>query len=520
MQGGDEHACMCHTLTCAQAARGLSVHATALPHALWQKKSPHALVRPPAGLPCAGQNVGNFITDRNSSRVLAPPGGMTSIVFGDASSAAEAPSPRSRKADPPLSPAARAGLPAGKPGPPPGALSGIGQEGSNRPNNNYSRPEGAPLPAAFWLCLGTVRAEAVALSTTRLSGLNAANTHCTTHRPFVHAPPCCNTSFHESMQSNNRLPLPFITANPRPERGQLPHRQELQPRAGAPGRQLPDHLRLEAAPRSATQRRQLGALAARVQRSRKRARRGCFAAVQQHPRMCPLESEVAPARAECAAALRKVSPAAYACPVICRPVPALNPRACSLPTRQVFLLRRSCYSIAQAKLAIQRAMRRSLRAFEHLPGCRAAAGSGRTLLRCLLLPSKRVWVRRPCNPSSPLGVANRALRAQQVAEVRCPVRYASRAPPRQSHRANVAAGHAHVRARHHFVCRATALSSTGQQKQHSVHAVHKAAAATVKVGLSLTRTSHRHEGLCIGMCTQGAATTLQRAHQASIRLLP
>jgi len=31
----------------------------------------------------AGQNVGNFLTDRNSSRVLAPPGGGSQIVFGD-----------------------------------------------------------------------------------------------------------------------------------------------------------------------------------------------------------------------------------------------------------------------------------------------------------------------------------------------------------------------------------------------------------------------------------------------------
>uniref|UniRef100_A0A7R9V5W1 SAP domain-containing protein n=1 Tax=Chlamydomonas euryale TaxID=1486919 RepID=A0A7R9V5W1_9CHLO len=30
-----------------------------------------------------GQNVGNFLTDRASSRVLAPPGGGSQIVFGD-----------------------------------------------------------------------------------------------------------------------------------------------------------------------------------------------------------------------------------------------------------------------------------------------------------------------------------------------------------------------------------------------------------------------------------------------------
>lgn len=38
----------------------------------------------------AGQNVGNFMTDRSSSRVLAPPGGRSQIVFGD-----EAPSANS-----------------------------------------------------------------------------------------------------------------------------------------------------------------------------------------------------------------------------------------------------------------------------------------------------------------------------------------------------------------------------------------------------------------------------------------
>lgn len=29
-----------------------------------------------------GQNVGNFITDRSSSRVLAPPGGQTNVTLG------------------------------------------------------------------------------------------------------------------------------------------------------------------------------------------------------------------------------------------------------------------------------------------------------------------------------------------------------------------------------------------------------------------------------------------------------
>ena len=35
-------------------------------------------------LPCAeGQNVGNFLTNRPSSRVLAAPGGVSQIVFGN-----------------------------------------------------------------------------------------------------------------------------------------------------------------------------------------------------------------------------------------------------------------------------------------------------------------------------------------------------------------------------------------------------------------------------------------------------
>jgi hypothetical protein len=33
-------------------------------------------------LPRRAQNLGNFMTDRNSSRVLAPPGGASSIRFG------------------------------------------------------------------------------------------------------------------------------------------------------------------------------------------------------------------------------------------------------------------------------------------------------------------------------------------------------------------------------------------------------------------------------------------------------
>ena len=42
-----------------------------------------------------GQNVGNFLTERNSSRVLAVPGGISQIVFGDD------PAPPAAKARPP-----------------------------------------------------------------------------------------------------------------------------------------------------------------------------------------------------------------------------------------------------------------------------------------------------------------------------------------------------------------------------------------------------------------------------------
>ncbi len=38
-----------------------------------------------------GQNVGNFLTERNSSRVLAAPGGISQIVFGNDPPAAKVP---------------------------------------------------------------------------------------------------------------------------------------------------------------------------------------------------------------------------------------------------------------------------------------------------------------------------------------------------------------------------------------------------------------------------------------------
>jgi SPIRAL1-like protein len=66
-----------------------------------------------------GQNMGNYMTDRPSSRVLAAPGGASSIVFGDEGS--------------PYAPAARTGR-----GRAPGALANA----EHQTTNNYSRPEG------------------------------------------------------------------------------------------------------------------------------------------------------------------------------------------------------------------------------------------------------------------------------------------------------------------------------------------------------------------------------------------
>jgi SPIRAL1-like protein len=70
-----------------------------------------------------GQNVGNFVTDRNSSRVLAPPGGGSQIVFGDDRSSAPTKT----------APAASAAAPAAN-------ISNIGDNGVN--GNNYGRPGG------------------------------------------------------------------------------------------------------------------------------------------------------------------------------------------------------------------------------------------------------------------------------------------------------------------------------------------------------------------------------------------
>jgi len=68
-----------------------------------------------------GQNVGNFISDRPSSRVLAAPGGGSSIVFGTEDATPQATAPRSGRAPGSLAPPA---------------------DGHHASSNNYARPDG------------------------------------------------------------------------------------------------------------------------------------------------------------------------------------------------------------------------------------------------------------------------------------------------------------------------------------------------------------------------------------------
>ena len=78
-----------------------------------------------------GQNVGNFLTDRSSSRVLAPPGGGSSIVFGDY----EQPSHHNHNAAHQNQNTA----------PAPGSLAAGDVYANGNPNrnaNNYARPQG------------------------------------------------------------------------------------------------------------------------------------------------------------------------------------------------------------------------------------------------------------------------------------------------------------------------------------------------------------------------------------------
>eukprot|EP00200_Dunaliella_tertiolecta_P001851 CAMPEP_0202349042 /NCGR_PEP_ID=MMETSP1126-20121109/6700_1 /ASSEMBLY_ACC=CAM_ASM_000457 /TAXON_ID=3047 /ORGANISM="Dunaliella tertiolecta, Strain CCMP1320" /LENGTH=195 /DNA_ID=CAMNT_0048940789 /DNA_START=20 /DNA_END=607 /DNA_ORIENTATION=+ len=84
-----------------------------------------------------GQNVGNYLTDRNTSRVLAPPGGHSQISFGDE------PAPAPKPAPMPLSPALV--NPPAAAAPSPAAPTFPAQRETIHDanvNNNYSRPAG------------------------------------------------------------------------------------------------------------------------------------------------------------------------------------------------------------------------------------------------------------------------------------------------------------------------------------------------------------------------------------------
>lgn len=81
-----------------------------------------------------GQNVGNFLTDRNSSRVLAPPGGGSSIVFGDDQADRHHMPTRTGRAPGALS----HGTAMTTENPITSTTSGTG----NHASNNYARPDG------------------------------------------------------------------------------------------------------------------------------------------------------------------------------------------------------------------------------------------------------------------------------------------------------------------------------------------------------------------------------------------
>ncbi|GLC35063.1 hypothetical protein PLESTB_000550400 [Pleodorina starrii] len=99
--------------------------------------------------PGGQQNVGNFITDRPSSRVLAPPGGSSQICFGDYN----APPPAAYNAPP------AHGAPYGSPAPPPyGVSPAQGQHGYG-----YGSPGMGPTtlgPDGLPVTAGTKSAEA------------------------------------------------------------------------------------------------------------------------------------------------------------------------------------------------------------------------------------------------------------------------------------------------------------------------------------------------------------------------
>ncbi|KAG2432114.1 hypothetical protein HXX76_009041 [Chlamydomonas incerta] len=104
--------------------------------------------------PSGQQNVGNFITDRPSSKVLAPPGGNSQISFGDYNM--PEPQQQQRRAVAPAPYGTSANMPPPQQGPyqavacapygtspaGPGPIGGGGNKSGDTQANNYSRPGG------------------------------------------------------------------------------------------------------------------------------------------------------------------------------------------------------------------------------------------------------------------------------------------------------------------------------------------------------------------------------------------
>ncbi|CAK0787941.1 hypothetical protein CVIRNUC_011163 [Coccomyxa viridis] len=90
-----------------------------------------------------GQNVGNFLTDRPSSRVLAAPGGASQIIFGDGAPAAAKVAPAAAKAAPAVAKenAVQNAVTVDATGGANSLYMGDKQEGKAG-HNNYGRPEG------------------------------------------------------------------------------------------------------------------------------------------------------------------------------------------------------------------------------------------------------------------------------------------------------------------------------------------------------------------------------------------
>lgn len=87
-----------------------------------------------------GQNVGNFLTDRNTSRVLAPPGGGSQVSFGDDAPAPPPPPAPQQTVQPPVHQPVAVPPPSNTP--PVAPPSAQERAGLGDSKNNYARPGG------------------------------------------------------------------------------------------------------------------------------------------------------------------------------------------------------------------------------------------------------------------------------------------------------------------------------------------------------------------------------------------